>query len=89
MCRFFEIVTEGLQKKCNHSIDTAAAEEHTALRDFFVNYEHMAFFPWFFVENAPLLVAEQGRRPIVALRSAKGFLLFWTLLRAAERSPPH
>jgi hypothetical protein len=28
------------KEKCNHSIDTPAAEELTALRDFVVNYEH-------------------------------------------------
>jgi hypothetical protein len=42
MRRFCEFGNNHRQKKCNHSIDTVAMSGDPALRDFFVNYEHMA-----------------------------------------------
>jgi hypothetical protein len=40
MCRFLEFGNKSIQKKCNHSSDTVATKQDTAMRDFFVNYEH-------------------------------------------------
>jgi hypothetical protein len=59
MRRFSQFGNKHPQKKCNHSIDTFAMSGDTALRDFFVNYEHMAhssLFPKEHVANCCVIV---------------------------------
>jgi hypothetical protein len=51
------------QKKCNHSVDTVAAHQDTAIGDFFVNYEHITFFSPFFVSNVSKSTAEGAFLP--------------------------
>jgi hypothetical protein len=40
MRRVYQFGKNSAPKKCNHSVDLAARQGVTILRDFFVNYEH-------------------------------------------------
>jgi hypothetical protein len=60
MRRFCQFGKNQPQEKCNHSIGTVAPSGVPALRDFFVNYEHMAhsyLFPNEHVANSCVILS--------------------------------